>query len=327
VLVIITCLLLSIAQGLVPASPGGFNRREAVHQIVGTGLVAAAATSLPRGALSANVGDGIKPIAVLGANGRTGALCVAACLERGIAVRALTRTGSWTPPPDFPSHDGSKLLDVRSCDVKETQALRDAVSGCSCVIYAASASKKGGDAKQIDNFGVVAAADACLAEKVPRYIVISSTAVTRPESLGYKFTNVFGGIMDEKLIGEEGVRAAYKTSGSSSLSYAIVRPGGLEEPKKNVVLGPRTLEISQGDAIAGIISRADLAESVVEMTVCNSPNVRDATFELYYTDSAQACAGRFKPLLTNGVVTRLHGDTYQGLFSGIKPDGEYAIPL
>ena len=162
--------------------------------------------------------------------------------------------------------------------------------------------------------------------------------MTRPESLGYKFTNILGGIMDEKLKGEIGVRQVYQqqtiaqSQSSSSepppavLSYTIIRPGGLEEPKSNVALGPSALEISQGDALAGIINRADLAETAVAMALCNSPNVRDATLELYYRDSAQACAGRFQPLLRNGQIARLHGNTYVELFSGIQPDGEYDIP-
>ena len=50
------------------------------------------------------------PIAVLGASGRTGALCVTACLERGIPVKALTRSGSWTNPDSSSNNDSSCLL-------------------------------------------------------------------------------------------------------------------------------------------------------------------------------------------------------------------------
>ena len=130
---------------------------------------------------------------------------------------------------------------MAACDVKDPQALTENLRGCRGVIYAASASKQGGNAVAIDNQGVVAAGNVCLQENIERYVVISSTATTRPESLGYKFTNVFGGIMEQKRLGEEGVQLAYgnKIGEKSGPSYTIVRPGGLEEPKKNEILGPK----------------------------------------------------------------------------------------
>lgn len=278
-------------------------------------------------AWASDTADG-RPIAVLGASGRTGALCVTACLERGIPVRALTRSGSWPPESmegiTVGSNTNKNLLTVASCDVRDSIALQKSVEGCRGVIYAASASKQGGNAKEIDNLAVVNAGDACLKAKVGRYVIISSTAVTRPKSLGYVFTNVFGGIMDEKRKGEQGVMDIYKTAESSS--YTILRPGGLEEPKLNVALGPSALEISQGDTFAGIVSRADLAELAVELVASNAPNLRDTALELYYTDSAQACEGRFKPLLTNGVVPRLHGTTYDELLYRIQPNLDYYVP-
>jgi len=259
------------------------------------------------------------PIAVLGASGRTGALCVVACLERGIAVKALTRTGSWELPSTSADLKTDGLLSVSACDVKDTSALQTNLQGCQAVIYAASASKKGGNAKAIDNDGVVAAGKACLEAQVPRYIVLSSTATTRPKSLGYKFTNILGGIMDEKRKGEEEIISLFADSASSS--YTIVRPGGLEEPKENKVLGASTLEVSQGDVLAGIISRADLAEATVELALDKASNVKNTAVELYYAESAQPCEGRFKSQMTNGV--RLRGDTYEELFRGIKPSVDY----
>jgi len=276
--------------------------------------------------------DASQPIAILGASGRTGALCVTACLSRGVPVRALTRSGSWEPPllvGDNNNEDviNNKLLSVTACDVKDPKALTQGLQGCRGVIYAASASKKGGNAKEIDNEGVVQAGSVCLAEKIPRYVVISSTATTRPNSLGFKFTNVFGGIMDQKRLGEQGVQAAYNNNNKSSSSYTILRPGGLEEPKKNEVLGPSALEISQGDALAGIVSRADLAEVAVELALSTAPNLQNTAVELYYTDSAQPCERQFKSEMSNGKVPRLHGSTYEELFRDIQPDIDYYVPV
>mmetsp|Transcript_8746 Transcript_8746/g.26192 ORF Transcript_8746/g.26192 Transcript_8746/m.26192 type:complete len:346 (-) Transcript_8746:274-1311(-) len=320
-----------------PSSPK--NQRHAFNTPVGRreALVAAGGAIAGTGIMpvpNADAAGSPAPVAVIGAGGRTGALCVASCLRRGVPVRALTRSGTWQPPATdviaqgreaAASYSGS-LLSVAPCDVKDVAALASGVSGCRAVIYAASASKKGGSAKEIDNVGVVSAGDACLRAGVGRYVVISSTAATRPKSLGYVFTNVFGGIMDEKRRGEEGVVTAYSKTDPATSTYIIIRPGGLEEPKLNAILGPSSLELSQGDALAGIVSRADLAEASVEAALSSASNLRDSSFELYYADSAQPCEGRFKPLLENGMVARLQGETYETLFSGIKPDGEYYVP-
>jgi hypothetical protein len=282
------------------------------------------------------------PIAVLGASGRTGALCVASCLRRGIPVRALTRSGVWPPPGMDLSPSGvvttmdtsrnNQLLTVSSCNVKDEASLAAGIAGCRGVIYAASASKKGGSARDIDNLAVVATGTACLQANIGRYVVISSTAVTRPSSLGFKFTDMMaGGIMGEKRLGELGVIDAYKnnrgsSSSSSSCSFTIVRPGGLEEPKLNKILGPSALEVSQGDVLAGIVSRADLAEVAVELALATSnQNCRNTALELYYTEGAFPCDSPFKKYLDpqNGVVERLHGGTYEELFRGIRPDYDY----
>ena len=80
----------------------------------------------------------------------------------------------------------------------------------------------------------------------------------------------------------------------------------------------------QGDALAGIISRKDLAEVAVE--ACASPALRDATFELYYTKGAQPCEGKFKKLLADEAFPRLHGDSYAALFKGVRRGGTYDVP-
>lgn len=230
--------------------------------------------------------------------------------------------------------DTSNLLSVSKCDVasNDLEALTKTLEGCSAVIYAASASKKGGTALEVDNKGVCKVAEAAVAAKVSRYVVISSTSTTRPKSLGYIFTNmgVGGNIMGEKRSGEVGTMAAYQNQ--SPLSYTIVRPGGLEEPKRNKVLGPSVLEISQGDVFAGIISRADVAEVTVELAVSESPNVKNTAVELYYSDSVLEVEGKFKSLLAAAKIEgspenkklRLHGSTYSELFEGIRPGIDFA---
>jgi nucleoside-diphosphate-sugar epimerase len=222
------------------------------------------------------------------------------------------------------------LLSVDRWDVtsRDNEKLASVLQGCTSVIYAASASKRGGSAAEVDNLGVTRAAAACLAAGVARYVVISSTATTRPKSLGYVFTNlsVGGNIMGEKRNGETGTMVAYDQPASKS-SYTIVRPGGLEEPKRNKVLGPSVLEISQGDVLSGIISRADVAEVTVELALSDSPSLRNTALELYYKDSVVAVEGKFKPLLgdeSSNERLRLHGSTYSELFRDVRSGVDFA---
>ena len=323
-LALFPCLLLRSVDSLAPQTNNNVNRRDVLIGASKFAGIAGITTALhiPENVFAV---DATAPIAVLGASGRTGALCVASCLRHGFPVKALTRSGSW-PPEKLAgglSIVNENLLDIATCDVKDPNAISNAIKGCRAVIYAASASKQGGDAKAIDNAGVVSAARACLGANVGRYIVISSTATTRPKSLGYVFTDVFGGIMGEKRLGEIGVEELYSSHGETpSSSYTIVRPGGLEEPKKNEVLGPAELEISQGDTLAGIVSRSDLAEVCVELASSTQPNLANTAVELYYTNSAQPCEGKFKSQLKNGV--RLHGSTYAELFQQIQPGIDFA---
>jgi uncharacterized protein YbjT (DUF2867 family) len=327
ILLLLALLIFTAVVNVKALSVGedGVSRRDALKISTLSGM----SLLIPQPVLATETPSNIAPIAVIGANGRTGALCVRACLERGLPVCALTRSGSWQAPPgnelNMDTTVNNKLLTVKACDIKDPKALAIGLEGCRAVIYAASASKNGGTAQAIDNEGVVAAGNVCLAQNIGQYIIISSTAVTRPKSLGYIFTNVFGGIMEQKRLGEERVQTAYtNAAASSSSSYTIIRPGGLEEPKKNDVLGPGALEISQGDALAGIVSRADLAEVSVELAVSSgATNLKNTALELYYTDSAQPCERQFKSMMTNGAVPRLHGDTYAALFQGVQPNIDY----
>jgi uncharacterized protein YbjT (DUF2867 family) len=198
-----------------------------------------------------------------------------------LPVKALTRSGAWPPAKIDLSAVGfsgdvsnNPLLTVSACDVKDINSLVSSLAGCKAVIYAASASKAGGNSKEIDGDGVIAAGEACLKNKVGRYIVISSGSTTRPNSLGFKFTEMaVAGIMTNKRLGEVGVAEIYANSGKSS--YTIVRPGGLDEPKIKTIQGPSALEISQGDVLAGYVNRADVAEVSVELALSSAANVKN----------------------------------------------------
>jgi nucleoside-diphosphate-sugar epimerase len=213
---------------------------------------------------------------------------------------------------------------VSACDVKDANSLAMNLDGCKAVIYAASASKAGGNSKEIDDDGVIAAGEACLKNNVSRYIVISSGSTTRPNSLGFKFTEMaVAGIMTNKRLGEVGVAQMYGNGGKSS--YTIIRPGGLDEPKIKTIQGPSALEISQGDVLAGFVNRADVAEVAVELALTTAANVKNTAFELYYKNNVVPVDKKYRKYVNddNGVVKRLCGDTHKELFSGIKANYDY----
>ena len=258
------------------------------------------------------------PICVLGANGRTGTECVQACLSRSLPVRATSRGGVYR------GEKGNSLLKEMVCDVTDSKSVVTAVEGTRAVIFAASASKEGGTAAQVDNLGLVTVAEACLAAKVPHLVIVSSGAVTQPNSPVYKFLNLFGNIMEEKIKGEDTVRSLYKSDTSSSV-YTIIRPGGLtEEPG----LGVSSLELNQGDTKSGRIARADVAALCVE-SILNPKGSGDTTFECYNSDTG-------KPLQTVGISNILkqkssttselvtgrecRGDSWEAIFSGLEKD-------
>ena len=86
--------------------------------------------------------------------------------------------------------------------------------------------KMGEAAHAVDNVGTVALVDAAKAAGVRKVVLITSIltdagAWGQLDSAGYKVTNAFGNVLEEKLVAEKYLRA-------SGLDWTIVRPGGLK---------------------------------------------------------------------------------------------------
>ena len=135
---------------------------------VAVATAVAYSTFIATGVPSSNAAnDGI---VVLGSGGKTGKLVVDYLNKKGVEVTPTSyRTGT---------------------DVTKIETLESALKGSKAVIFAASASKSGGKADAVDYKGLENVAKECVRLKVPRLVVISSGAITRPDSLGFKFTNV-----------------------------------------------------------------------------------------------------------------------------------------
>ena len=167
--------------------------------------------------------DSSGPVVILGSGGKTGKLIIEELLAKKVLVKPTYRNvnsaSSSTTSNPF-------LQNAVPADVTKLETIGAAIEGASTVIFAASASNKGGNAQQVDYQGVVNVALECIRLKIPKLIVISSGAVTRPDSLGYKFTNIFGGIMGFKVQGENMLRQLYEEQNNPQLSYVIIiRPG------------------------------------------------------------------------------------------------------
>jgi hypothetical protein len=120
-------------------------------------------------------------VVVLGSNGKTGKLIVELLAKQGTKVRPAVRDEK--KGAAFKSLGGSVEGPV-SADVTKIDTLALAMTGASAVIFAASASNKGGSAQQVDYLGVENVAKECVRLGIPRLIVISSGAITKPDSLG-----------------------------------------------------------------------------------------------------------------------------------------------
>lgn len=308
------------------------SRRDFVNAaIVGTaGIVGSSRPQISWAAEGDDAGNQL-PFCVIGANGKTGTKCVQDILGRGIPVRASSRSGVYyeaESEEDGASKKSDPLLLPTICDVTVPSTVDAAVKGTRAVIFAASASKQGGTPSEVDNIGLRNVAEACIANQIPHLVIVSSGGVSKPDSPVYKFLNIFGKIMEEKIKGEDTVRAMYANLGNQDgrqgLTYTIVRPGGLTE---DPIRGVSEIELNQGDTKSGRISRYDVARLCVEAPFY--PELTGATtFECYDADTGKSLGNvgmsnilkqKSDPSATVTGKER-RGQSYKALFTGLEKD-------
>lgn len=217
----------------------------------------------------AAIGTADRPVVIVGGGGRTGMAVAESVADPGFGnMNAVTLSRSGKDPfkiiklpqatKDHLRHR-DEPFDVREPQETISASLR-ALSP-SVVVYAASASRQGGNTAEVDDTGVEKVALACK-EIGAIFVLISALAVDRPDSKSYQITNTLGGnqqgIMDAKYNGEVKTR---KILSSGNTDYVIVRPGVLMNGK--TITGPVGLELNQGDTIGGGLSRDELAGIVV----------------------------------------------------------------
>jgi uncharacterized protein YbjT (DUF2867 family) len=312
----------SLLTAVTPTDAWTLDRRTAI-QTGGAGLatlIGGPAASFAGGPTSAFSVPKNLPVLVLGANGGTGRECVRALLEQGRTCIATTRSGDVALEP-------TAALLTTSVDVTSYESLMTAMARqpLGAVIFAASASTKGGDAFAVDRDGVIAAARACVANNVPRFVIVSSGTVTRPDAAVYQLLNLVGhGIMEAKIQGEAAVRDLYADPDviGQKMGYTVVRPGGLTTGES---LGAASLELNQGDSKSGRLSRADVAAICVQCL--DSSDTFDVTFECYEALTAKPVESvglsnllksKNPTVLVSGKERR--GETWRNLFAGLERD-------
>jgi uncharacterized protein YbjT (DUF2867 family) len=202
-------------------------------------------------------------VLVAGATGGTGRIIVGNLIQMGITPHVLVR--------DIPAAQKilSEPVTYHEGDVRNYEPLVPHFAGIDIVISAIGTRTPVGKnaPKNVDYQGVANLVKAAQFNAVSRFILISSIAVTHPDHP----LNSFGKVLDWKLKGEEVLR-------QSGLKYTIVRSGGLLDTNHS----QRVLIFDQGDRIMGMISRADLAETV--LNTLQYSNSECTTFEVIQSE-------------------------------------------
>eukprot|EP00968_Pinguiococcus_pyrenoidosus_P024342 scaffold4600_cov245-Pinguiococcus_pyrenoidosus.AAC.5 len=219
-----------------------------------------------------------KTILIIGAGGPTGALAAKYAAAKGYVVKAGSRSGA--VPERLAGVEG--LVPVVA-DATDLASLRAASQGCDAVIFAASQSRNAkhrasSSAQAVDRDGARKAAEACIAERVPRFMLISSAVASKPDCGMHRFLNYMEGnqVISMKYEGELAVSKLYADLETTGLSYTIIRPGGLTD---KAPVGPTRLQLGIKDELAGYVSREDVAALTVE--AIDSDDLRNTTFEAF----------------------------------------------
>mmetsp|Transcript_9039 Transcript_9039/g.16582 ORF Transcript_9039/g.16582 Transcript_9039/m.16582 type:complete len:361 (+) Transcript_9039:77-1159(+) len=154
---------------------------------------------------------------------------------------------------------------IQKFDVTDTNdAIKEAIKGADAVVCVTgfvpgnpfSMNKA---AHAVDNEGTIKLIDSAKEAGVSKFVLVSSILTNgrawgQQDRPGFKITNAFGGVLDEKLEAENYLR-------KSGLDFTIVRPGGLKdtEPAGTLVVTPEdklfTGEISR-DRVAQVLAEA-----------------------------------------------------------------------
>jgi len=239
---------LPAAPPLIPAAL----RNAPVVAVLGRRDLAVGAAALSTFALTgfqptpANAAD-IKTVVVAGATGQTGRRCLSLLAKTaGVSVVGGVRDPAAATKKLSESKieirgamiekgaaiDASavelKALDVDKASVSDMTGSLQGAEGLIIAVgfVPGNPFKMNAAAHAVDNVGTVKLIDAAKAAGVKKIVLVSSIltdagAWGQLDSAGYKITNAFGSVLEEKLVAEKYLRG-------SGIDWTIVRPGGLK---------------------------------------------------------------------------------------------------
>ena len=203
-------------------------------------------------------------VLVAGATGGTGRALVRNLQVQGYAIRAFVR-------------DEAKARVVlgddiayATGDVRDIATLHPAMQDVTYVISAIGSSRSdpSNNPEAVDFGGVKNLANAAADAGVRQFVLVSSTGVTDEDHF---LNKQFDNILNWKFKGEQALRA-------SGVPYTVVRPGGLINTPANEF----SVVFSQGDTLAGRISREDIA--LICIAALQAPDALNKTFETSNSD-------------------------------------------
>eukprot|EP00877_Chromochloris_zofingiensis_P001679 jgi/Chrzof1/11511/UNPLg00445.t1 len=233
--------------------------------------------------------QGIDKVFVAGSTGNTGRRVVQQLRAQGFKVRAGTRDIKKAQSLGFGLDPEIEL--VKADVTAGADSLIPAIGDAQAVIVATGYTGfNPGGFGQVDEVGNKNLVDAAKAAGVKHFVLMSSLltnapAVGQKDNPNYRFLNLFGGVLDHKLVAEKYLK-------SSGLTYTIVRPGGLSnEPADKI----GQLVVGQEDTLFGLqddpgrqISRDTVAEVLVAAIL--QPSADNRVVEVVASPSAPALA-------------------------------------
>jgi uncharacterized protein YbjT (DUF2867 family) len=210
----------------------------------------------------------VSTVAIAGGHGKIAMILGRLLAERGDTVRGLIRN------PDQEADLRAVGIEPVLCDLEGDGDVAAAIRGADAVVFAAGAGPGSGDARKstMDRGGAVKLIEATKAERISRYLIVSSMGADKALKDG---AEGFGAYLRAKFEADEALR-------SSGLDYTVVRPGGLTDEEGT---GLVTIAESTG---RGQIPRADVA--AVFLACLDEPGTIGKSFDLISGDTPIADA-------------------------------------
>lgn len=210
-------------------------------------------------------------VVVIGGHGKVGLRLLRLLAERGEGAHGVIRN------PDHAADLEAVGAEAVLCDIEADDAdLAGAVAGADAVVFAAGAGPGSGTERKetVDRGGAVKLIEAAKANRIARYVMVSSMGADSPPP----GDEVFAVYLRAKAAADEALVA-------SGLEHTIVRPGSLTDDP-----GTGRIEAAESLGRRGGIPRDDVAATL--LAVLDEPSTVGRTFEILSGEEEIAAALR-----------------------------------